>query len=75
MSNFWHVAVDIRGSALLCAAKKSHYQFNMFVCVSNNHVDAVDRLFISSGQLGHGSRCLLIEINGLFDLRNKGVGR
>ncbi len=35
-SNLWCTAVDIRGSALPSAAKsnKSHYQSNVFVCVS-----------------------------------------
>ncbi len=35
-SNFWHAAVDNRGSALPSAAKsnKSHYQYKVFVCVS-----------------------------------------
>ncbi len=27
-------------------AKKGHYQSEEFVCVSNNHADAVDRLLI-----------------------------
>ncbi len=27
-------------------AEKSHYQSKVFVCVSNNHTDAVDRLSI-----------------------------
>ena len=43
-SNFWRVAVDLRGSALPSAAKRSHYQSKVFVCVSNNRADAVDRL-------------------------------
>ncbi len=29
-------------------AKKSHYQSMVFVCVSNNRADVVDRLLISS---------------------------
>ncbi len=35
-SYFWCAAVDIRGSALRSAAKSnsSHYQSNVFVCVS-----------------------------------------
>ena len=35
-SNFWRAAVDNRGLALPSAAKsnKSHYQFQVFVCVS-----------------------------------------
>ncbi len=35
-STFWRAAVDIRGSALPSAAKskRSHYQFEVFVCVS-----------------------------------------
>ncbi len=35
-SNFWCAAVDIRGSALPSATKsnKSHYQHEVFVCVS-----------------------------------------
>ncbi len=35
-SNFWHAAVDIRGSALPSAAKsiRSDYQSKVFVCVS-----------------------------------------
>ena len=35
-SNFWLAAVDIRGSALPSAAKstRSHYQSEVFVCVS-----------------------------------------
>ncbi len=54
-SNFWHAAVDIRGSALLSAAKsiKSHYQSKVFVCVYVirgririiARADAVDRRF------------------------------
>ena len=36
--------------ALLCRvrqrAKKSHYQYKVFVCVSNNCVDAINQLFI-----------------------------
>ncbi len=27
-------------------AKRSHYQSEVFVCVSNNHADAVDQLLI-----------------------------
>ena len=47
-SNFCLLAVDIRGSALPSAARanKSHYQSGVFVCVSNCHADAVDRLLI-----------------------------
>ena len=51
-SNFWHAAVDIRGPALLGAAKSniSHYQSRTFVCnqwaYADNHADAVDRLLI-----------------------------
>ena len=33
-------------------AKKSHYQSMEFVCVSNNHADAVDRLLIFEVTLG-----------------------
>ncbi len=39
----------IRGSALLSAAKNSHYQSKVFVCVSNNRADVVDRLLILGG--------------------------
>ena len=46
-SNFWCAAVDIRGSALPSTAMKSHYQSKMFVYVSTNRADAVDRLLIS----------------------------
>ncbi len=28
-------------------AKKTHYQSKVFVCVSNNHADVVDRLLIN----------------------------
>ncbi len=38
------VDLDIRGSALPSAAKRSHYQSKMFVCVSTYCADAVDRL-------------------------------
>ncbi len=45
---FWRAAVDIRGLALRVQqrAKKSHYQSRVFVCVSNNRADVVDRLLI-----------------------------
>ena len=34
-------------------AKKSHYQSRMFVCVSNDRADAVDRVLI----IVYGSKC------------------
>ncbi len=47
-SNFWRAAVDIRGSALPSAAKsnKSHYQSEVFVCVSviNRHMRIIARM-------------------------------
>ena len=46
MSNFWHAAVNIRGSAVPSAARKNHFQSEVFVCVSNNGTDAVDRLLV-----------------------------
>ncbi len=53
-SSFPRAAVDIRNSALPSAAKSKeglytvfhHYQSRVFVCVSNNRADAVDRLLI-----------------------------
>ncbi len=56
-SNFWHAAVDVRGSALPRAEKgnKSYYQSKVFVCVFviRGHIqiiarmrDAVDQLLI-----------------------------
>ena len=30
-----------------CSKEQSHYQSRMFVCVSNNHTDAVDRLLLT----------------------------
>ncbi len=52
-STFWRAAVDIRGSALPSAEKgnRSHYQFKVCLCVSNQWVYAdncayvVDRRF------------------------------
>ncbi len=41
-SNFWRAAVDIRGSAVPSAAKKSHYQSKVFACVAKNRLHAVD---------------------------------
>ena len=45
------VRLSVRPSVRLSAlsrqrAKKSHYQFKVFVCVSNGRADAVDRLLI-----------------------------
>ncbi len=50
-SNFWRVAVDIRGLALPCAAKGKEESLSVQgvnVCVSNSRADAVDRLLIFS---------------------------
>ncbi len=45
---FWHAAVDIRGSALPSATNRKEESLSVEgVCVSNNHVDAVDWLFFS----------------------------
>ena len=52
-SNFWHAAVDIRGSALLSASKgnECHYQSKVFVCgrmqYADNRADAVDQLLFA----------------------------
>ncbi len=47
-STFWRAAVDIRGSALLVAAKsnRSHYQSKVFVCVSliSGHMRIISRM-------------------------------
>ncbi len=48
-SNFWRAAVDIRGSALPSAAKSKGESLSVqdvYVCVSNNRADAVDRVLI-----------------------------
>ena len=47
-SIFWHKVVDIRGSALPSATKsnESHYQSKVFVCVSDNSTDALNRLLL-----------------------------
>ena len=55
MSNFWCIAVDFRGLALLSATKgnKSHYQSKVFACnqgaYTDNSADAVDQLVIICG--------------------------
>ncbi len=62
MSNFWRVAVDIRGSAcrvqqraitVKFGAKGGHYRSKGYVCLSvisracaDNRADAVDQLFM-----------------------------
>ena len=43
-SIFWGAVVDISGSPLPSAAKKSHYQSQVFVCVLNNRTNAMDRI-------------------------------
>ena len=47
-SNFWHAVVDIRGSVWPNAAKsnKSHYQSEVFMCVSviSRHMRIIVRM-------------------------------
>ncbi len=59
------VCLSIRLSVCLCShswvqqrVKKSHYQSVEFVCVSNSHVDAVDRLLISHAVCGTWLLCI-----------------
>ena len=63
MSTFRRTAVDIRGSAVPSAAKckRSHHQFNSFVCVSV--ISAVDRLFhvMSLIILNYSSRLVILR--------------
>ncbi len=40
------VCLSVLGFAECSKEQRSHYQSKMFVCVSTNHADAVDRLLI-----------------------------
>ncbi len=55
-SNFWRAAVDDRGSALPSTARsnKSHYQFQVVVCVS-----------VISGHMRPIGVLIFIQVNGV----------
>ncbi len=70
-SNFPRAAVDIRGSALPCAAKsnKSHYQFKVFVCVSV--ISGRMRIIVQRRSIG----VLILLIFYLYDMTTLSMAR
>ncbi len=52
------------GSALPSAAKRSHYQSKVFVCVSKNRADAVDRLLIINCYSTHNNKA---DVNSIHN--------